>query len=173
MATAESKVRARLREIEARLREMEKENKRLAKEKVQLARVLQKLTQAAGKIATVRSAKSSGGSGGEGMPEPHKGPKPAEVLAVAEAILRRAGKPMTRGELLQALRAEGFKFESTDPANTLGVTLSRSPWNRKFVHLKLHGYWLADLDYKPANYRGALKEEDAGGKSEPERAYIQ
>jgi len=66
--------------------------------------------------------------------------RPARFVAVIEAILRRAGKPMTRTELTEAVEKEGVEIPSVDKPRYLGTILWRE--REKFENVGGEGYWL-------------------------------
>ncbi|WP_141514326.1 hypothetical protein [Rhizobium sp. M1] len=72
-----------------------------------------------------------------------KGSQTAEVVARSKVILKEAGKPLERGELLERIAASGFEITTTDPSRFIGRTLWESD---DFIHIDKEGYWLADED---------------------------
>jgi len=112
-----------------------------------------------------KSSPTGSGSGGSGRTS--SGPKPAQVIAATEKILGEATAPMTRGELLSSLKEIGLEITGTNPANTLGTTLSRN--EDKFVNIKGFGYWLSVRDFPKGNYfaRREDREEPGEAKGEP------
>jgi len=70
---------------------------------------------------------------------------PKAVCEVAAKVLRREGRPLSRGKLTAALEAEGVKIIGTDKESRsryVGTILWRHP--KRFVHVEKLGYWLAD-----------------------------
>lgn len=63
-----------------------------------------------------------GGAPAEGR----RGARPAELVAAAEAALRAADRPLSRGEIFEALRAAGVRIVGEDPVKNLGTVLWRS-----------------------------------------------
>jgi hypothetical protein len=78
--------------------------------------------------------------------------RPADFADLAEDILRRAERPMRRGELVQEIEARGTKIPSADKQRYIGTILWRSP--ERFINLESFGYWLrnepcAEVGYDP------------------------
>jgi hypothetical protein len=136
--------------LSKRKKEIERQIKELERELKDINKVLAPVEKMGGKY--LAKERSGGGSSEGGLPKPHQGPKPAEVLNHVEEIIREANRPQTRGELMQALKQRGLQFAGKNPANTLGTTLSRAPANTKFINLARFGYWLRALPYPPANH---------------------
>ncbi|KSV87555.1 hypothetical protein [Sinorhizobium sp. GL28] len=72
-----------------------------------------------------------------------KGSQTAEVIARSKNILKEAGRPLERGDLLERIRASGFQVTTRDPARFIGRTLWES---EDFIHIPKEGYWLAGHD---------------------------
>src|SRR5437868_3422195 len=51
---------------------------------------------------------------------------PAEFAVMAEKVILAAGRPLTRGELAEALMARGVKFSTEDVPRYLGTILWRN-----------------------------------------------
>lgn len=68
---------------------------------------------------------------------------PIEVANRAEAALRNANHPLTRGQILDAITKDGFEVPAKDPAKYLGTVLWRN--SERFVNIEGEGYWLKDL----------------------------
>lgn len=62
----------------------------------------------------------------------------SEMMGAAKDLIRTAGRPLTRTQLLDALEARGFLIEGGDKPKVLGTNLWRSG---QFVSLKSFGYW--------------------------------
>lgn len=75
--------------------------------------------------------------------------KPTEIADAAERAIRRAGKPLARGELVEAIEAEGIGIHSNDKPRYVGTILWRN--SSRFVNVEGQGYWIKDesLDPKP------------------------
>lgn len=72
-----------------------------------------------------------------------KGSQTAEVIARSKAILKEAGRPLDRGDLLERISATGFQITTTEPSRFIGRTLWES---EDFIHIPKQGYWLAEED---------------------------
>lgn len=66
--------------------------------------------------------------------------RPEAFAEHMERIIRDAGRPMTRGEIVKALQARDIAIPSDDPARYLGTIA----WRHKgtFVNIEGKGYWL-------------------------------
>lgn len=149
--------------LSKRKREIERQIKELERELKDINKVLAPVEKMGGKYLT---KERSGGSSSEGgLPKPHQGPKPAEVLAIVDEIIREAAKPQTRGELMQALLQRGVVFAGKNPANTLGTTLSRPPYSKTFINLPGFGYWLRKLPYPPAKHVADGEDREPPGEA--------
>lgn len=62
----------------------------------------------------------------------------ARMMDDAEQLIVRAGRPLTRSELLKLLTERGHTIEGGDKSKVLGTNLWRS---RRFYNLKGAGYW--------------------------------
>lgn len=71
----------------------------------------------------------------------HKGSQTFEVVTRCGRLLRDAGRPLDRSELLRRLENTGFKVEASNPARFVGRTLWESS---EFTHIPKAGYWLAN-----------------------------
>lgn len=74
-------------------------------------------------------------------PTRRKRPSAAQLEAMfnaAEKTILQAGRPLSRGEIVQRLESEGFIFQGSDKVKVFGTNLWRS---RRFVSLKGLGYW--------------------------------
>jgi len=122
---------------------------------------INKFLEAAAEFSESAATKKAGGGGSSG-PRVSAGPKPAEVVSAVEKILSSAEKPMTRGELLNELKALGLEIGGSNPANTLGTTISRDP--ERFVNLKGLGYWLRSRDFLPGGHHAGQGDRDPSGE---------
>ena len=77
-------------------------------------------------------------------------PRKEEVAEAARDVIRQAGHPMIRPDLMRALRERGVFIEGTNPDVVLSTMLHRTVGLVK--HLKGFGYWLHDEPYPPADY---------------------
>lgn len=71
------------------------------------------------------------------------------------------GRPLSRGEVVNALAERAIQVGGQDPATNVGTIMWRA--KADFVNLKPHGYWPRDVAYAPAGYEPA-----AGDKTEEE-----
>lgn len=69
--------------------------------------------------------------------------RPADVADSVAEILREAGRPMTRGEIADALSGRGIVLAGKDVNKNVGTILWRH--QERFVNLEKLGYWLRDL----------------------------
>lgn len=68
--------------------------------------------------------------------------RPDEIAQHMERIIRAAGRPMTRGEIVKAFEARDLKIPYDDKGRYVGTIA----WRHKgtFVNLPGQGYWLRD-----------------------------
>jgi hypothetical protein len=69
-----------------------------------------------------------------------KGSIAFQVREGARAILREAGRPLNRAQLLELLEAKGIRVEAKQPAKQIGKIMWQS---EEFQHLA-EGYWFRD-----------------------------
>ncbi len=67
--------------------------------------------------------------------------RPAVFVKAIETVLRRAGKPMSRAEIVEALAKEGVAIPSTDPVRYIGTIL----WRDETFEGVEGGYWLKGI----------------------------
>jgi hypothetical protein len=65
---------------------------------------------------------------------------PAKIADLAADILSERAKPMTRGELVEALESRGVALFGRDKAKNVGTVLWR--FQDRFVNIPGRGYWL-------------------------------
>ncbi|MGN8169191.1 hypothetical protein [Agrobacterium sp. 22117] len=71
-------------------------------------------------------------------------PSPAKIAKVSADLIREAGRPLKRGEILERLEARGIRITSRDKGKYLGTVLWR---NREiFENIEGQGYSLRELD---------------------------
>lgn len=93
-----------------------------------------------------------------------------EVARIARELIKAEGRPILRPELLKRLRERGLIIEGSDPETVLSTMLWRMKDEAKIVHIRRHGYWLMEEEYKPAHYSPELEplfEVTDDGQSEP------
>lgn len=88
-----------------------------------------------------------------------KGLSREELRPHIEAIIREAGRPLTRGNLLRKLDQRGTPVGGqADRAKNMGTIM----WRLKehFVNLPGYGYWLKDVPYPALQYDPESPESD-------------
>jgi hypothetical protein len=85
----------------------------------------------------------------ESPPRPQKnagkrqqGSQPKQIADWAERLIRKAGRPLTRGQLAEAMAAEGVEIRSSDVPRYIGTVLWRLP--ERFENVE-DGYWLVGV----------------------------
>lgn len=68
------------------------------------------------------------------------------LLKEAESLILDAGRPLTRGQLLERLEDAGYRIEGADKSKVLGTNLWRS---KRFYTIDKVGYWPKDVDIPP------------------------
>jgi hypothetical protein len=68
---------------------------------------------------------------------------PKQFVTMIENVLRRAAKPMTRGEIAAEFERQGVALPSADAARYLGTIMWRN--SKKFENLEGQGYWLRGI----------------------------
>lgn len=154
-----AKLQRRKKEIQKLLVSLEKELKDIEKAEKSVIDLAAKLSP------TLDDNSDEGGDGGPSRSR--SGARPAQIVKAAKDILLNAPHPMLRSELLKRLHSEGIEIIGTNPANTLGTTLSRTP--NVFVNLKGFGYWLVGKPFGPASYppAGSGEAADQEGDQQP------
>jgi hypothetical protein len=73
--------------------------------------------------------------------------RPADFARIMETILKDAGHPMQRGQLVEEVERRGHSIPSEDKPRYLGTIL----WRREdlFVSVEGRGYWLKDVELPP------------------------
>ncbi|MCC6479423.1 hypothetical protein [Sphingorhabdus sp.] len=66
----------------------------------------------------------------------------SEILSEVRRIIVGEGRPMSRGELVRRLEAEGYVLDGRDKAKVLGTNIWRS---EQFMHVEGQGYWPGDI----------------------------
>jgi hypothetical protein len=76
-----------------------------------------------------------------------------EVVAAASAkLIAERDRPIPRPELHDLLKKRGLEVRGSDPLVTLSTMLWRAGPIQGLLHLRGHGYWLADKPYAPTGY---------------------
>lgn len=138
-----------LAQLQRRKKEIQRQLADLQKELKEIEKVERGVLDLAAKLA-VAVDDNSDDEGSGGSSRMRSGARPTQIIKAAKEILLNSPHPMSRSELLKRLTAEGVEVIGTNPANTLGTTLSRAP--TVFTNLKGFGYWLVDRAYGPASY---------------------
>ena len=73
-----------------------------------------------------------------------------DIARMTRMVLLARNKPMTRGEIVDALEDRGVTLGGADKSKNIGTIL----WRLKdqFINLEGHGYWIRDLPYPEADY---------------------
>ena len=68
--------------------------------------------------------------------------RPADVAELMERVIREAGRPMTRGEIVEAFERRDVRIPFEDKARYIGTIA----WRHKgmFRNIEGRGYWLSD-----------------------------
>jgi hypothetical protein len=66
----------------------------------------------------------------------------SEILSEVRRIIVGESRPMSRGELVRRLEAEGYMLDGRDKSKVLGTNIWRS---EQFMHVQGHGYWPSDI----------------------------
>ncbi len=68
--------------------------------------------------------------------------RPAEIVQIAERVIRDAGRPLTRGEIVEALERRDVEIPATDKPRYIGTIA----WRNKgtFRNIEGLGYWLTE-----------------------------
>ncbi|MDF2119733.1 hypothetical protein PY365_29655 [Roseiarcaceae bacterium H3SJ34-1] len=84
------------------------------------------------------------------------GPTPSEIAQVMERVIRDVGRPMTRGEIVEALERRDIEIQAQDKYRYVG-TLA---WRHKsiFINVEGRGYWLRS-ERMPAGRRLLLPDD--------------
>jgi reverse gyrase len=70
----------------------------------------------------------------------HKGLRPAQIAEMMERLIREVGRPMTRGEIVDAFDSRDFEIPAKDKGRYLGTIAWRN--KGKFINIEGRGYWL-------------------------------
>jgi len=101
------------------------------------------------------SSEDSGGTPSEGLKHIFAATRanpPRKVLEplIQDLIMARY-KPMTRGELVNALASYGVNIRAADPRKAMGTMMWRM--RDKFVNIEGQGYWLRDQPLASVGYK--------------------
>lgn len=82
--------------------------------------------------------------GGEAAQKrPRMAPSPRELASLAREEILAKGRPLTRGDLVDALQARGVHISGLDKAKNLGTILWR--FRDEFSNIPGRGYWPTDM----------------------------
>jgi hypothetical protein len=68
---------------------------------------------------------------------------PTEIVETARELMKERGRPLTRSELLKALREKGLNLPGKDATKNIGTVIWRS---KKFDNIAGEGYWPKDFN---------------------------
>jgi hypothetical protein len=84
--------------------------------------------------------------------------RPKDVGPIARRLMLDNGHPMTRTELLDALKKSGVRLAGTDEARYLGTIMWRL--RDEFINIEGHGYWPRDIPCEAVGYVPGGDEEN-------------
>ncbi|MGQ0446264.1 MAG: hypothetical protein ACT4O2_14355 [Beijerinckiaceae bacterium] len=72
---------------------------------------------------------------------PRRGATPAEIVKITERVIREGGRPLTRGEIVEALERRDVDIPAKDKPRYIGTIV----WRNKgvFKNIEGLGYWLS------------------------------
>lgn len=74
------------------------------------------------------------------------GASPREIVEIMRRVIRETGRPLTRGEIVDALEARDVDLPATDKNRYIGTIAWR--FKAFFTHIDGRGYWVADEPVK-------------------------
>jgi hypothetical protein len=74
------------------------------------------------------------------------------LLETCRRVIAEAGRPLTRKQLFERIGLKDLDIPADDPRGYISALLWKAP--HLVVHLRDHGYWLADSPYEPLGYTG-------------------
>jgi hypothetical protein len=80
-----------------------------------------------------------------------RSPTRERAAGIARRVILAKGKPMTRGELVAAFRAEGEPVAGEDPSKNMGTIMWRL--RDRFVNIEGQGYWPSDTPLPEVGYQ--------------------
>lgn len=91
--------------------------------------------------------------------------RPEEIAQIVERVIREVGKPMTRGELVEALERRDVWIPPQDKPRYLGTII----WRNKgtFINIEGRGYWLRN---EPLRENGTFWTGDPQEEHSPDLA---
>jgi hypothetical protein len=98
----------------------------------------------------------------------HTRVRPRSLAPMVREILLEQGRPMTRTQITEALRAKNITMPSPDEARYLGTILWR--FRDEFINIEGEGYWPRDIpcqavEYVPTEIEEAFNSTPAEGGS--------
>ncbi len=91
--------------------------------------------------------------------------RPPEIADLAEEVIRKAGRPLTRAEIVGRIESAGYELHSEDKPRYVGTILWRQ--KERFTNIAGQGYVLADMATDSQNI-GDLIERALADDKEPE-----
>ncbi len=73
-----------------------------------------------------------------------------ELAPLIRKSLLKRGRPLTRGQLLEALKEDGVFIGGRNQTKNLGTIIWRL--RDQFVNIEGYGYWPRDVEYEHAGY---------------------
>lgn len=83
---------------------------------------------------------------------------PKAIVELVERMIREAGQPLTRGEILDRLQARDVEITVADKARYVGTIMWRN--KSKFINIEGRGYWLRGEAIPPHSHITAGRPED-------------
>jgi hypothetical protein len=83
----------------------------------------------------------------------------AGVIKAAREVLIAEGRPRTRGTLVKALEARGYRVSGKDKERNLGTIMWRA--RDQFINIERLGYWPKDIPCPKIRYVPGMSPEDA------------
>lgn len=84
--------------------------------------------------------------------------RPKDVGPIARRLMLDNGRPMTRTELLEALKQNGVQLAGSDEARYLGTIMWRL--RDEFINIEGRGYWPRDIPCEAVGYVPGDDEEN-------------
>lgn len=91
--------------------------------------------------------------------------RPPEIADLAEEVIRNAGRPLTRAEIVDRIEKAGYELHSEDKPRYVGTILWRQ--KERFTNIAGQGYVLADMATAEQNV-GDLIDRALANDEEPE-----
>ncbi|UCI10471.1 hypothetical protein [Mesorhizobium sp. B1-1-8] len=100
--------------------------------------------------------KESSGTGNKETLSPRQSRRlrPPEIADLAERVIRGAGHPLTRAEIVARLESAGIELHSEDKPRYIGTILWRE--KERFTNIAGQGYVMADMATPEGNVRDLI-----------------